>query len=435
MRHNGTPHLALRDHLQLSSRIALIPEPLVPLLAAMDGQRDYDQLVAAFAEQVGLLLPPDVARSIAAQLDEALLLDSPRLSSAVAAARAAFRAGPHRAVALAPTSYPADPDALQADLDALCPTAVVTRSRRKAEHGAGAPAGAAIPAPLLPQLTLPLVQPLGPIQRAAGVLSPHIDYARGGRVYGATWAATVEAVHTAEVVVVFGTDHHGSPARLTPTAQRYATPWGAFPSDPDAVRAVASAAGEEVAYAEELHHTREHSIELATVWLHWALRRAAVNALPPLVPVLCGSFHCYTHAEAGGASPTSDPVAEATVDALAAALAGRRVLVVSAADLAHMGPAFGDASPLAAGDKRALTEGDARLLKAAGSGQAATFLTAVQDEQDRRRVCGLPPTYWALRLLERLTGRPTAGRVAGYDVCPADARAGSVVSIAGMLWE
>jgi predicted class III extradiol MEMO1 family dioxygenase len=320
-----------------------------------------------------------------------------------------------------------------------------------------------------------------PIQAAAGVLSPHIDYARGGLVYAATWKAAREAVASAEVVVIFGTDHAGSPGQLTPTAQRYATPWGVLPVDTGAVAALARALGDGRAFAEELHHRREHSIELACVWLHWALRQAgkAEADWPPLVPILCGSFQCYTlgggppaalpsdGAEApdlpdagqtlilpptvtpaarpasslAGAAPQplslpdQEPHLAAALDALAGAVGGRRVLVVSAADLAHVGPAFGDAAPLGAGDRDALVTADAALLAAACSGDAPQFLALLRAERDRRRVCGLPPTYWAMRLLERLTGRPLPGRVAGYALCPADERAGSVVSIAGVLWE
>jgi len=238
-------------------------------------------------------------------------------------------------------------------------------------------------------------------------------------------------------VVVFGTDHHGSAGRLTPTGQRYATPWGALPADVAAVQSLFQAAGQDVAYDEELHHRREHSIELALVWLHWALRRAGVTRLPAIVPILCGSFHCYVGCEPGEAlaAPDDDTRAQAALAALVAAIGGRRALVVSAADLAHVGPAFGDPAPLSPDDKVALAASDTLLLAQACRGGAAGFLAQLRAERDRRRVCGLPPTYWALRLLAHLAGRTPSGRLAGYDVCPADARAGSAVTIAGVLWE
>jgi AmmeMemoRadiSam system protein B len=116
-------------------------------------------------------------------------------------------------------------------------------------------------------------------------------------------------------------------------------------------------------------------------------------------------------------------------------LVGRRTLVVAAADLAHVGPAFGDAEPLAAAEKAALAAADAALLERVAAGDATGFLGLLRAQGDRWRVCGLPPTYWALRLLEQVHGSAVPGRLAGYDQCPADETGGSVVSIAGMLWE
>ena len=430
--YEGEPRLWLRDPLELTDRTALIPRALVPLLAALDGTRDLGAIRRAYALSTGVFLPDHVLETVLGALDEALLLDSPRLAPAKQQAIAAFRELPFRPPALVGRSYPAAPDELDALFDAFTTAAGDLAPSRRRPHQVSD-----VGPPLQPRLTLPAVAPLRPIDRAAGLISPHIDYARGGPVYAATWQAAAPAVASAEVVVIFGTDHHGSAGRLTPTPQRYATPWGVLPADDAVTRAVAEALGADIASDEELHHRREHSIELAAVWLHWTLRRAGVTRLPAVVPVLCGSFHCYVAHEPGQtpATPDDDACAGAALDALVGALGGRRTLVVSAADLAHVGPAFGDPAPLTARDKVALAASDAALLAQACRGEAAPFLAELRAERDRRRVCGLPPTYWALRLLEALAGRPLPGRLAGYDVCPADANAGSVVSIAGLLWE
>ena len=406
--------LWLRDPLALAERIALIPEPFAPLLALMDGTRDVERIASEFQRRSGAVVPPAAVAAVVQSLDDALLLEGPRAAAGLAAARAAYRDQPFRPLAQAGRSYPADPAALAA----LCAGYLSANG-----HSA--------------------VQPLAPIQRAAGVLSPHIDYRRGGRLYGAVWQAAVEAVASAEVVVLFGTDHHGSAGALTPTRQRYATPWGTLPADLAAVDALAEALGGEAAYQEELHHRAEHSIELAAVWLHWASRQGGRSEPPPVIPVLCGSFHCYTSLPepAGTAQqnvvqdPAGEPRGAAALAALAASIGRRRALVVSAADLAHVGPAFGDTRPLTAAQKDALCQADAALLDTALAGSAAGFLAHLRRERDQRRVCGLPPTYWTLRLLERLTGTAPGGRLAGYDQCPADEQGGSVVSIAGVLWE
>ena len=112
------------------------------------------------------------------------------------------------------------------------------------------------------------------------IVSPHIDYQRGGRVYAEVWRAAAEAVRDAELVIIFGTDHSGSAGSLTLTRQSYATPWGVLPTDLDLVRALSDSLGADWAFAEELHHRGEHSIELAAVWLHFTRQGAPVSLLP-----------------------------------------------------------------------------------------------------------------------------------------------------------
>src|SRR5207248_3055928 len=81
------------------------------------------------------------------------------------------------------------------------------------------------------------------------------------------------------------------PGAVTLTRQRYDTPFGPLDTDHAVVDALAGALGEESAFSEELHHRREHSIELAAVWAASLLGQTR----PALVPILCGSFFPYTH--------------------------------------------------------------------------------------------------------------------------------------------
>jgi hypothetical protein len=103
-------------------------------------------------------------------------------------------------------------------------------------------------------------------------------------------------------------------------------------------------------------------------------------------------------------------------------------LVVAAADLAHMGPAFGDGHGLDGIARAQLHNADQRLLATVAGGDAALFFAMLQAERDRRHVCGLPPIYLTLRLLGG-----ARGEAAGYAVCPADAEGLSWVSVAGVV--
>jgi AmmeMemoRadiSam system protein B len=381
---DGRSYLTLRDPLRLARQTLLIPADLAPLLGLMDGSRDIPTLCAAFTLRTGLPLSVTRVQALVAQLERALLLEGPRFQAAWQEALEGYRRAPYRPPAMAGTVYPPDPEALE-------------RLFRRAWEGAG---GDSPP-------TLPL----------RGILSPHIDYQRGLPVYAKTWGVARPALQDVETVVVLGTDHQGRPGGLTLTRQHYATPWGVLPTDATMVDALAEVLTPDAAFAQELHHAGEHSIELAVVWLHYALGGRSV----PLLPVLCGPL---------SPSPAEERRLEAFITTLQALLRGKRWVVVAAGDLAHVGPAFGDTLPYDLLGKARLKEADLALLDLVARGDAEGFLRTLQEEQDRRKVCGLSCIYLALRLL----GKGVQGHLVDYAQCPADERGTSVVSIAGLLW-
>jgi AmmeMemoRadiSam system protein B len=335
-------------------------------------------------------LAPGLLSRLLTDLDEALLLDNERFAQARDTALREYREAPSRPLTLDGASFPADPGQAAAHLQRYV--------------------NALPPLDSVPQG--------GPFR---GLICPHIDYQRGGPVYAEVWRAAGEAAREAELVIILGTDHQGSDGLLTLTRQSYATPWGALPTDQEIVAALVTELGAEAALAEELHHRGEHSIELAAVWLHFVRDGQPV----PLLPILCGSFGAFV---AGEGDPATHEPFVAALDLLQGVMGDRRTLVVAAADLAHMGPAFGDPYGLDFIGQAQMRSADGRLLDAVYAGDAAAFFAQLQAEHDRRHVCGLPPIYLTLQLLEGARGEP-----AGYALCPADPQGLSFVSIAGVL--
>ncbi|HNS49741.1 MAG TPA: AmmeMemoRadiSam system protein B [Anaerolineae bacterium] len=382
--------LLLRDPLHLSQAQMAIPRQLGPLLALMDGSRDEGALEAALQVRSGLRLAAGLLGRLLADLDGSLLLDNERSEAAKAEAQRAYREAPCRPMTMAGEGYPASGDEATALLQSMMDA--------------------------LPEQPAPEED-----GRIRGLVSPHIDYARGGPVYAEVWRAAAEAVRDAELVVLLGTDHFGGEGRLTLTRQSYATPWGVLPTEVGLVDRVAEAIGPEEAFAEELHHRHEHSLELAAVWLHHMRQGKDVG----VVPVLCGSFSAFV---IGNEDPAAHEPFVRALDILMEAVSSRPSLVVAAADLAHMGPAFGDPIGLDPIGRAQLRGADARLLSSVTSGDAQGFLEQLKAERDRRHVCGLPPIYLALKLLGEVRGES-----AGYALCPADPEGMSYVSIAGMV--
>jgi AmmeMemoRadiSam system protein B len=386
----GEKLLVLRDREGLMAAPAAVPAIVGLILSLCDGSRDEAEIRRVLAREVGQPLEPADLSDLLGQLEEAMILDGPPARAARRAAIEAFRLAP-RPAALADAVYPSDPVRLRQTI---------------AEFGRGS-----------------RERPSARDDRLRGLVSPHIDYRRGGRIYHRVFERAAPSLRAADVLVVFGTDHCGGPGSVTLTRQDFETPFGRFETDPAAVDAVAEAIGQEAAFGEELHHRGEHSIELALVWTASVLG----DRLPRIVPVLCGSFHDFT---AGRAEPATFARFAATVDALGAAAAGRRVFTIAAADLAHVGPAFGDPTPVDTAGRDRLRRADERLMHAAAWGRPEEFFRQLREERDARRICGLPPIYLTLKLL----GDDARGEVVGYEQCPADDESGSLVSIGGILF-
>jgi AmmeMemoRadiSam system protein B len=397
VQHGGQPAILLRDPLRLSDQAVLLRPQLALLLELCDGTRDESELRAALAVRAGLRLTPTALEQILAQLDNALLLDNERFAQAYTATLQEFRAAPSRPPGLAGINYPADPDDLRDTLQAYVDSAPDTGQQTDGRS-------------------------------MRGLVSPHIDYQRGGPVYAQVWDRAAEAVREAEIAIIFGTDHLSGEEGLTLTRQHYATPWGVLPTARHTVDAVAQAMGDEAAFRHEFHHRVEHSIELAAVWLHYLMRDKGDGRDSPceLVPILCGPFQRFVTEDE---QPEQDATMSAAIEALRAATASSRTIVVAAGDLAHVGPAFGDSYPIDFVGRARLTAADQQLMAAICTGDAEAFFQGVKEEQDRRRICGLPPIYLTLRYLD-----DAKGEISGYMQCPADQRSTSLVSICGIVF-
>jgi AmmeMemoRadiSam system protein B len=389
MVHQGEPALLLRDPLRLTERMVVISQRLAPMLALLDGTRTVDELRASLMVRAGLHLSNGQLKRIIDQLDQALLLHNERFLEACDDILNRYRQAPCRYPALAGVSYPSDPDELATMLDGYL------------DHGG--------PSEAVPSF------------EGRGLVSPHIDYERGGLVYAQVWKRMTDIARGAEVAVILGTDHNGGDGTLTLTRQHYATPYGVLPTATGVVDAMVSAIGPELAFEEELHHISEHSIELAAVWLHHVRDRQPIE----LVPILCGSFQ---HFISTPYEPVTDPTFTRALEALTAALQGRSALIVAAGDLAHIGPAFGDPLPVDFAGRARLAAADDALIETICVGDAEAFYRQVEAENDRRNICGLPPIYLTLRLLGETTGER-----AGYDRCPADQNGTSWVSVCGVV--
>lgn len=391
------PALLLRDPMQLSGNYVVLPQYLGPALMLMNGALELSGLQMNLLLRFGLPVDRDLLAHLVAVLDENYLLDNERATQARQRALAAYRQAPFRPPSMAGQSYPAEPARLRQLFD---------RYLAQARANDGVDSGLAA---------------------ARGVISPHIDYPRGGHVYAAVWDQVAQAARSADLVVLLGTDHYSMGDRLTLTRQHYATPYGVLPTHQGIVGALAEAIGPEAAFAGELRHRGEHSLELVATWLHHMRGGQPVE----MVPILTGSFGDFI---LGRGDPAHDAMLTQFLAVLAEQIvrSGRQVLVVASGDLSHVGSAFGGAPVTRNGDGDGwaqIAAADAELIQQLSAGDAAGFFAAIQRVQDRNNVCGVAPFYLMLRLLGDVEGH-----VSAYDQCAADPQNTSLVSICGMMF-
>jgi AmmeMemoRadiSam system protein B len=80
------------------------------------------------------------------------------------------------------------------------------------------------------------------------------------------------------------------------------------------------------------------------------------------------------------------------------------VCYIVGGDLAHVGVKFGDQGPLTPTFLDQVAQDDYALLAAAARIDASGFFQVIAEHQDRRRICGFPPTYLLLRTMPATTG-------------------------------
>ncbi len=385
--HEGRQMWLLRDPLELSDMQLVLAPPLAQLLYFCDGTRNAGEIQEALAAELGVPVDYAIVADTLNQLDDAYLLENERSREATRTQLTQYRNKNSREPSLAGLSYPADPFEL---------TTQFLSYGEEDDLSDWSP------------------------WMGRGVISPHIDYQRGGAVYSQVWRRAELAVKQAEVIIVFGTDHIGSDGSITLTSLPYATPFGLLPTDPLIVDALADAIGEE-AYAEELHHRKEHSVELSATWIHYINDRQPT----PMIPILCGSFHGFIQ---DGRHPDEDQKIDSFIETLQEQTAGKRVLAVASVDLAHVGPSFGDSFVMDITRREKLIQDDELLIETITAGDSKGFFKQLADDEDKNRICGTSSIYLLLRYLGL-----TSGQLISYAHCPADQQNTSLVSICGLL--
>jgi len=361
--HEGEPYVALRDPAGYTPSVLMLAPALIEVVSLFDGEHSIVDVQGELMRRHGELVTREHLDKLVAALDEHGFLESAAFAARRASIDDAFLSAPSRPATHAGGAYAAEPEALRAAMDGFFTS----------------PDG---PGPIGPGHGGPAVR---------GLVAPHIDFHRGGPAYAWAYRELAER-GDADLFVIFGTCHAGMADPFALTRKDYDTPLGAARVDREVVEALAARAGQDC-FGSELAHRNEHSIEFQAVFLSYLYAgRRDIR----IVPVLTSFAH---EALARGQRPDDDPRVGRFLDALAdLAGSGRRVAFIAGADLAHVGPRFGDPQPVSQIELATIDREDREMLRAVESGDAEGFFESVRRDGDRRRICGLSPIYTLLRV-------------------------------------
>ncbi|MEL6739405.1 MAG: AmmeMemoRadiSam system protein B [Planctomycetota bacterium] len=369
--------LGLADAQQISERVVATQPAFQVVLPLMDGSRDLDQIVG----EVGRGLQREMLEQFVAQLDDAGLIQGPSFEAMLVKHRENF----DNAETLPPGSTAQFADMLVAQQYGSDAT-----DEQKAEHG---------PRMLKERLDFWIDEALRDAADPSldalpkAIIAPHLDYARGWRNYAHTYGR-LRVVDRPNRIVILGTNHFGQATGVCACDKGYESPLGTSPVAGDLLEAIKGKLGDDGAAKLLEHrydHENEHSIELHLPWIQHVFGEG--ETFPPVLGVLV-----HDPAVNNGASYDDNGLGlEAFVDALKGAIADLpgKTLVVSSADLSHVGQAFGDQAKLneqseAATELREKTEShDKEMLAHIEKGAAQDLVGAMAWQQNPTRWCSV----------------------------------------------
>ncbi len=364
---DGQELILLRDAEGVVDQALAVTREAAFMISLMDGTRTLREIQADFMRAVGEMVYVERIEELVHLMDENLMFQNDRYYAHMKELRDEYDRLPVRKAHLAGKSYSSNPMELLAFLEEMF------------------------------DMTRDGVTPRGEI---TGILAPHIDYQRGVGVYRQTYHYLKHAGKP--LMVIFGTSHRPTERLLSISLKDFETPLETVRCG-EGLRELIGRNDVLRRYVDEWPHRTEHSIELQLPLIQFMVREDF-----EILPILTGSMHEYIE---GGKTVDDEEIGlliRNLKDVLDAC--GKPYCVIAGADLAHIGEQFGDRYPLDRVTMDGSKEKDALLLEHIRDVDGEGFFRAIQGERDSRRICGLAPIFFQLKLLEGATAD-----IVGYD--------------------
>jgi AmmeMemoRadiSam system protein B len=389
--YRGQKLICLRDPSNIKGNALFVSPTALFIIQHFDVTHSIGDIQKSYMERFRSILFRDDITKLISQLDESLLLQSERYQGYQKRIQEEFDRSIFREPSHARLSYPRERDELVKWFDSFFEKASQMRPTGS-ENG-----------------------------RITGLISPHIDFKRGERSYALAYKELTDQTE-ADVFIIFGTSHYAeveNPFLLT--RKNFKSPLGEVETDVDLIERLAKSCDWDL-FEGEMAHITEHSIEFQVVFLQYLF---GSRKQFKILPILCNSFQRMIQ---NGNSPGDDIKVSTFLKSMNQIITtlGSRVFIIAGADLAHVGRKFGDVGPVNESTLRWIKERDLLSLSYTEQIDADGFYRTIEEEKDRRRICGLSPIY---SLLSTITAKN--GKLIDYDQA-LEPDTGSVVSFASV---
>lgn len=386
--HDGQELICLRDPYNISNKILYVSAETLYILGMFDGEHSVSDIQEEIKGKFGQQVDTEDIERLIDQMDEALFLESEKFADFKTSIESSFYDSPQRPPSNAGLSYPDDPGELREWIAGFLNSAEESKPYEPAQG------------------------------KVKGIISPHIDFTRGGKSYALAYRELIQE-SSADTYIIFGTSHYAevdNPFILT--RKYFDTPLGRAQTDRGIVDRLNDSCPWDLFHGEISHRT-EHSIEFQLAFLQYFLNGEREFKI---VPILCNSFFNLVQQ---GKSPVEDERIELFLGCIRDIVAelGERAFIIAGADMAHVGPKFGDSEEVNDSTLSLIKERDLLSLEHCKNLNAEGFYRSIENEKDWRKICGLSPIYSLLSTLE-----VNRGKILDYDQTLDDT--GSVVSFA-----
>ncbi len=363
--HEGEPVIVLRDPEGYVEEHVVLSPAAYYVACLLDGKNDIADIQRQFKrDSGGVDISSETILKIVNFLDEKGFLLTPRFRQLRDNALAAFAREPIRPAALAGKSYPDTPDALRAMLNTMYEQNLPPSSGKETAQVAVSP--------------------------VKGLIAPHIDFERGQGGYARAYKR-LKMSGPPPVVFIFGVAHAPAPVPFILTRKDFATPFGTLRCKKEWVERLARLAAPGMPpYSAEFIHRSEHSIEFQAVMLAHLFGTGF-----EIVPVLCGAF---TDPDAPESTlENTHPFLEECAQ-LADSVPG--TVIIAGADMAHVGPCFGDNFEVNDAVVAQVEARDRQHLGYALKVDPEGWYRSVISDHNAFRICGVNAIYALLKILE-----------------------------------